>query len=84
MEPDATLGLLGVVILEIEAEGFVVSAGSAHDEGALGYCQHESAAGEGGNVLKRTLRLIRRCCCGRKRCTHDGRDEDIAEGAKIL
>ena len=33
MEPDATLWLLCVVVLEIEAERFVACAGGAHDKG---------------------------------------------------
>jgi hypothetical protein len=61
IEPDAALWLFCVVVLEIEAERFVACAGSAHDKGAFGYCQHKSAAGEGGNALDRALHVIRRC-----------------------
>jgi hypothetical protein len=63
MEPDATLWLLCVVILEIEAEGFVACAGGAHDKGAFGNCQHTSAAGKCGNVFNPVLHVIRRRRC---------------------
>jgi hypothetical protein len=84
MEPDATLWLLCVVILEIEAEGFVACAGGAHDKGAFGNCQHKSAAGKRGNVRNPVLHIIRRRRCrAQKWCTHECRDEDIAEGVKV-
>jgi hypothetical protein len=63
MEPDATLWLLCVVVLEIEAERFVACAGGAHDKGAFGNCHHTSAACERGNVLNRALQVIRHLCC---------------------
>jgi hypothetical protein len=61
IEPDATLWLLCVVVLEIEAERFVACAGGAHGKVAFGYGQHESAVGERGNVLNRALLVIGRC-----------------------
>jgi hypothetical protein len=63
IEQDATLWLLCVVVLEIEAERFVACAGGAHDKGAFDNCQHKSAAGERGNVLNRAVRVIRRRRC---------------------
>jgi hypothetical protein len=63
MEPDATLWLLCVVVLEIEAERFVACAGGAHDERAFDNGQQKSAVGERGNVLDTALHVIRRRHC---------------------
>ena len=62
-EPDATLWLFCVVVLEIKAERFMACAGGAHDKEAFGNYQHASAACKCGNILNGVSNLIRCSRC---------------------
>ena len=80
MEPDATLWLLCVVVLEIEAEGFVACAGGTHEKWTLGNCQHRSVVRERGNGFDRPNRRCR--CSTQDQYTHECSHEYIAESMK--
>jgi hypothetical protein len=85
VEPDAPLGLFGIVVLQRQAERFMAGARGPHQEESLRHRHHGAAFGSCGDGINAAV-CVRRCCKrGRRRRPErkqraEGRRDEMLNG----